>query len=364
MLGPVLFNIFISNIGSGIESTLRKSAGDTKLGSAVDMLEGRDAIQSLTGLRIGSMLGDEGIESSPEEKDLGVLVDEKLDMSWQCALAAQKANCILGCIKRSVASRLRERFSPPLLHSHETNLEYCIQLWSPQCKKHMDLLEWVQRRATKMIRGMEHLSYGVVQPGQLGERTRGNGFKLKEGRLRLDIRKKIFYSEGGQTLEQVAQRSCGCPIYWKCSRSQSLRLEFTPEFQPVQYSSTETAAMPWPSASPGARPLLLPRCSQAQQIHGEKLERVQKGAMKMLKDLEWMNPKGRLWEMILFILGKGRLRRDTIAPDNCSKCSCKDDSTKLFSLVADEVTRDNSHKLQCGMFRLDFSKTLFSGGIV
>jgi len=73
--------------------------------------------------------------------DLGTFVDEKLNMTQQCALTAQKANCILGCIKSSVASRLREGILPLYSALVRPHLESCVQLWSPQHKQDRDLLE-------------------------------------------------------------------------------------------------------------------------------------------------------------------------------------------------------------------------------
>ena len=115
-----------------------------------------------------------------EEKDLGVVFSKDLKSSKQCIEAKNKAMKMLGLINRNVAYKSKEVITKLYNSYVRPLLEYCIQAWSPHYRRDIEMLEKVQRRATKMVTSLRHLSYE--------ERLKElNMFSLKRRYLRGDL---------------------------------------------------------------------------------------------------------------------------------------------------------------------------------
>src|SRR5580692_7626088 len=230
----LLFLIFINDLDVGIDSKLVKFADDTKLGRGVATEQEveilREDLEKIfqwsvdwqmlfntdkcTVVHMGKSnkeseykMGPNKIAVSKQEKDLGVIVDKSGKSSEQCIVAVKKANGMLGMIKRNIKFKSKSVIVKLNKSLVRPRLEYCIQAWSPHLRKDIDMIERVQRRATKMIEGFRDLSYEerLERTGLISlEKRRVRGdliqvFKFIKGFAKIDYRKIFEISTVGKT---------------------------------------------------------------------------------------------------------------------------------------------------------------------
>jgi len=179
ILGPLLFVVYINDIDEQIVSKILKFADDTKIYHIVQspkdivtlqsdlhrlvewskdwqMLFNTDTCKLLhfgfNNPHIDYSMDGVKLQLVKEEKDLGVTVSADTKWERQRMEAVKKANKMLGLIKRNFQDTLYKSLVRP-------HLEYCCQVWSPYLSKDINLIEGVQRRATKLIKNIKHLSY-------------------------------------------------------------------------------------------------------------------------------------------------------------------------------------------------------------
>jgi Reverse transcriptase (RNA-dependent DNA polymerase) len=183
VLGPVLFLIFIRDIDTVADegTILKKFADDTKAGREIrddsDVAELQRTLDRLidwserwgmqfnTGKckvmhcgirnpRAAYSMGGHVLDTTEEERDIGVLVSAGMKPAAQCAKAAKTATTVLGQINRAFTYREKQVFPALYQRYVRPHLEFSSQAWSPWLQKDTDLLEKVQIRAVNMVNGL------------------------------------------------------------------------------------------------------------------------------------------------------------------------------------------------------------------
>ena len=184
VLGPLLFVIFIDDIDLCLEQVLAlilKFADDTKVIKRIndqsDNLGLQNVIDNLVSwstkwqlyFNVGKCkvvhlgrknpkfqysMNDTPIESIESERDLGIIIDQSAKPGLQCAKAAQKGNQVLGQLLRSFQCRDKDVLIQLYKVFVRPHLEYAVQAWSPYMSKDIEILEKVQRRMVRQIRGV------------------------------------------------------------------------------------------------------------------------------------------------------------------------------------------------------------------
>ena len=190
VLGPTLFNVFINDLPSTVDSHMKLFADDTKLYRTVDSKADSDLLQmgvnTVTNwsnvwqlpfneskckvLHYGRK--NQGFEytlaagtntftvpSDDEERDLGVLFQQNLSFSTHAADAAKRANIKLGMIKRSFSALQKKGFLSLYKTIIRPTLEYCNSVWYPILKRDEDILEKFQQRATRLLPELKQQAY-------------------------------------------------------------------------------------------------------------------------------------------------------------------------------------------------------------
>ena len=130
------------------------------------------------------------------ERDFGVIINKNGKYSKPYLMAAKKANCVLGMIKRNIKCKNAAIITRLYKSLVQPRLEYCIQAWSSYHKKDIEIVERVQKLATKMVYWYEDLNYKDILsllelPSLEERRVRGDlieAFKLLKGIAKLGYR--------------------------------------------------------------------------------------------------------------------------------------------------------------------------------